>query len=88
MPWCVDITEFELGQGSRLDETVVFKGVDDGKAEASRYSAEYNAKYNTAPTAPDWYMVASQPYFLTVAPTGSKVTHHVPVAQTDRASAS
>lgn len=49
----VDIMEFERGWGSRVDEILYF----DNEAEALRYVTAFNA-VNTAPTAPDWYMVA------------------------------
>ena len=50
----VDIVEYERGWGSRIDETLYF----DDEAEAKKYVKDYNEKYNTAPSAPDWYMVA------------------------------
>lgn len=49
----VDIMEFERGWGSRVDEMLYF----DNEAEALRYVTASNA-VNTAPTVPDWYMVA------------------------------
>lgn len=50
----VDIIESERGWGSKLDETLYF----DNEAEARKYVADYNAKYNTSKEVPDWYMVA------------------------------
>ena len=50
----VDIMEYERGWGSRLDESIYF----DNEDEAKKYAFDYNKKYNTAPSAPDWYMVA------------------------------
>jgi hypothetical protein len=49
----VDLMEYERGWGSKVDETVYF----DNEDEALKYCDEFNSK-NTAPTAPDWYMVA------------------------------
>lgn len=73
MPWCLDITEYERGWGSRLDETIVFGGDQKDLDAAKQYAKEYNAQ-NTAPSAPDWYMQAGNPYFVEKAPVGSKVT--------------
>ena len=50
----VDLVEYERGWGSKVDETIYF----DNEEEARKYCDEFNAK-NTAPTAPDWYMVAN-----------------------------
>lgn len=50
----VDYIEYERGWGSRLDETEYY----DNEEEARRVAKEYNEKYNTAPSAPDWYIVA------------------------------
>lgn len=50
----VDIIESERGWGSKIDETIYF----DNQAEAVKYADDYNAKYNTASEAPDWYMYA------------------------------
>jgi hypothetical protein len=49
----VDLVEHERGWGSKIDETKYF----DNEQEAKDYCAKYNSK-NTAPSAPDWYMVA------------------------------
>lgn len=49
----VDIMEYERGWGSRLDESIYF----DNEDEALKYVERFNSA-NTAPTAPDWYMVA------------------------------
>lgn len=50
----VDIVEYERGWGSKIDETLYF----DNESEAREYAKEYNNKYNTSNTVPDWYMVA------------------------------
>jgi len=50
----VDIFEYELGWGSRLDESIYF----DDEQEAKDYADNYNKKHNTEATTPDWYMVA------------------------------
>lgn len=50
----VDIVEYERGWGSKIDETLYF----DDEQEAKDYADNYNKKYNTAASAPDWYMVA------------------------------
>jgi len=50
----VNIIESERGWGSKVDETLYF----DDEKEAMTYVDEYNKKYNTADTAPDWYMIA------------------------------
>ena len=50
----VDILEYERGWGSRVDESIYF----DTEQEARDYATTYNKTHNTAPTAPDWYMVA------------------------------
>jgi len=50
----VDIVEYERGWGSRIDETLYY----DTEEEARQYVKDYNEKHNTAPSAPDWYMVA------------------------------
>ncbi len=50
----VDIVEYERGWGSKIDDTLYF----DNEKEAREYADNYNKKHNTAPTAPDWYMVA------------------------------
>ena len=49
----VTLYEFELGWGSRVDDTLYFETED----EARNYVKNFNSK-NTASTAPDWYMVA------------------------------
>lgn len=50
----VDITEYERGWGSKVDETKYFTT----EQEARNFCTEYN-KCNTASSAPDWYMQAS-----------------------------
>lgn len=55
MKYHVDIWEFELGWGSRLDETKEFETRDGAVA----WATEYNAKYNPQNVpVPDWYMKA------------------------------
>lgn len=49
----VDLIEHERGWGSKIDETKYF----DNEQEARDYCVKFNSK-NTAPVAPDWYMVA------------------------------
>lgn len=50
----VYIMESERGWGQRVDETLEFS---DQEA-AQKYCDDYNRKYNTADTVPDWYMYA------------------------------
>lgn len=50
----VDIVEYERGWGSKIYETLYF----DNEDEAKQYAVDYNAKYNTEDSVPDWYMVA------------------------------
>ena len=57
MRFAVDIMEYEHGWGSRRDETKIFNSAD----EAYKFQEEFNAS-NTEAAAPDWYMVASDPY--------------------------
>ena len=52
-------TEYERGWGSRPDG---FKDFDT-LVEAEKFARNFNAQ-NTEPTAPDWYMVASEPVFV------------------------
>ena len=56
--WYVMIEEYERGWGSRVDEVKPF----NTKEEASKYKEDFNSQ-NTADVAPDWYMVASDPYY-------------------------
>jgi hypothetical protein len=49
----VDLVEYERGWGSKIEEVLYF----DNEAEALEYCKQFNSK-NTAPTAPDWYMIA------------------------------
>lgn len=53
----VDIFESERGWGSRIDESIYFTK----KGEAEQYVKDYNDKYNTASSTPDWYMSAQSP---------------------------
>ncbi len=55
--WAVDIIESERGWGSKVDETIHF----DSKEEAEKYVKDYNTKYNSKSTVPDWYMYAAAP---------------------------
>jgi hypothetical protein len=57
MKFCVDIMEYERGWGSRRDEVKVFDSAD----AAYKFQEEFNSE-NTADAAPDWYMVAGDPY--------------------------
>lgn len=50
----VQILEYERGWGSKIDEEIFF----DNELEAIQWVVDYNKKYNTATSAPDWYMVA------------------------------
>ncbi len=56
--WYVTIYEYERDWGSRVDEVKPF----DNKEDAIKYKEDFNSK-NTAEVAPDWYMVASDPYY-------------------------
>lgn len=55
----VRLTEYERGWGSRPDGFHDF----DSLSKARTYQIKFN-KQNTAKTAPDWYMVASDPVFV------------------------
>ena len=50
----VFIIESEAGWGQRVDEIMEF----DTKEEAEKYVKDYNGRYNTADSAPSWYMRA------------------------------
>lgn len=50
----VELTEHELGWGSKLWDTLHF----DNESEARQYAKDYNAKNNNAIRVPDWYVVA------------------------------
>lgn len=54
----VVMTEFERGWGSKPYATVYFYT----EAEAKEFAASHNAEENTAPSAPDWYVVAEYRY--------------------------
>lgn len=56
--WRVNIVEYELGWGSRVDSVEKF----ETKELALQYQKQFNSK-NTDKTAPDWYMVAEDPYY-------------------------
>lgn len=62
MPWAVEIIEAERGWGTKVDSIVYFN--DREKADA--WVKDYN-KCNTAATAPDWYMQASTPTWVSSA---------------------
>ena len=49
----VEIREYELGWGSKIDEVREF----DTLNEAIEFCDKFNAK-NNLPITPDWYMVA------------------------------
>lgn len=55
--WFVDVIESERGWGQTLDSTESFTTLE----EAKKFQEEFN-KRNTAATAPDWYMYATDPY--------------------------
>lgn len=58
-PWAVDMLESERGWGNRIDETVRFETEELAQA----YVTEYNTRFNSSPTVPDWYMVALSPVY-------------------------
>lgn len=58
MTWKVDLWEYERGWGSRLCGTDSFETYE----EAKEYQNEINSK-NTGEKAPDWYMIARDPYY-------------------------
>lgn len=62
--WRVNIIESEQGWGQRIDEVKTF-GEDYNKAK--QFRDEYNAK-NNLDEAPDWYMYASDPYYIDEVP--------------------
>ena len=49
----VQITEYERGWGSKVDEILYF----DNEKEAKDFASEYNSR-NTSSTTHDWYMQA------------------------------
>ena len=55
----VRITEYERGWGSRPEGFSDFDSLEEAKAYRDKFNSQ-----NTAPTAPDWYMVASDPVFV------------------------
>jgi hypothetical protein len=55
-PFMVILTEYERGWGSKEFHRAYF----DTLEAAKKYAAAENAK-NNLPTAPDWYVVASEP---------------------------
>jgi hypothetical protein len=52
--YCVDITECDLGWGSKIDQTLYF----DNEPEARKFCQDFNAG-NTSKTVPNWYMIAN-----------------------------
>lgn len=52
--WKVQIVEYERGWGSKVDEIKHF----DSEQSAKSFVRDYNLRYNTSQTVPDWYMVA------------------------------
>lgn len=53
-PWKAYIIESERGWGSHVEDTYYF----ETKEERDKYVRDYNLKYNTSKTVPDWYMRA------------------------------
>lgn len=56
------IIESERGWGSKIDETKEFRG-ENALADAKAFVAQYNS-FNTASSAPDWYMRADGPFLI------------------------
>ena len=56
--WYVQIEECERGWGCRVDEIKEFSTYE----KALKFSDNYNRKYNSAISVPDWYMMSSKPY--------------------------
>lgn len=50
----VNIIESERDWGSKIDEVLYF----DNETEAKQYVKDYNDKWNTSTSVPDWYMIA------------------------------
>jgi hypothetical protein len=46
--------EFERGWGSRVDDVEYYDSIDEAQTVVTKFNA-----HNTAPSAPDWYMVAT-----------------------------
>lgn len=55
--WVVEIYEYERGWGRTLIDTNKFTSYQVAVA----FQKKFNSK-NTAPVAPDWYMVAMNPF--------------------------
>ena len=56
MKFRVVIMESERGWGLRIDEVKMFETLEEAKA----YRKKFNS-HNDKPSAPDWYMYATQP---------------------------
>jgi hypothetical protein len=50
----VYLIESERGWGSKVDEVLLF----ETEELAKQWVTDYNKKYNSEPTTPDWYIVA------------------------------
>jgi hypothetical protein len=64
MTWKVDIIESERGWGQKVDETKEF---GEDFSAAKKFRDNYNAK-NNEDTVPDWYMYATDPYYIDEVP--------------------
>jgi hypothetical protein len=60
--WKVTIIESERGWGQRVDEVKEFKDYEDAK----KFQIDFN-KQNNKDAVPDWYMVAEDPFFDSIA---------------------
>ena len=56
----VEIIESERGWGSHVEDRAYFDTIQ----EADAFVKDYNTKYNSAPTVPDWYMAATAPQII------------------------
>lgn len=50
----VNIMESERGWGSKVEDTYYF----DSKQDAAIWCMNYNKKYQSSSSTPDWYMIA------------------------------
>ena len=55
----VRYTEYERGWGSRPEGFTDFDTLEEAKKAQQKFNAQ-----NTAPSAPDWYMIAENPVFV------------------------